>query len=73
MELDFQTYREKILKPISSSEPCGSDPKYETLYEGIRAEVAKASGIGHGAPAAFGCPLLLGSPLLLDCPVQSSC
>jgi type VI secretion system protein VasJ len=50
MELNFQTYQEQILKPISSDEPCGSDPKYETLYEGIRAEVAKTSGIGHGAP-----------------------
>jgi len=48
--MNFQDYLEPILKPISSDEPCGSDPKYENLYEGIRGEVAKMSGIGHGAP-----------------------
>ncbi|PIE02083.1 MAG: type VI secretion system protein TssA [Acidobacteria bacterium] len=48
--MDYKNYLEAILKPISSDKPCGEDPKYETLYEGIRAEVAKASGIGHGAP-----------------------
>ena len=48
--MDFMDYLPQIIKPLSSSEPCGIDPKYETMYEGIRSEVAKMSGIGHGAP-----------------------
>jgi len=48
--MDYKTYLPIIIQPISEHQPCGEDPKYETLYEGIRAEVAKTSGIGHGAP-----------------------
>ncbi|MCB1053292.1 MAG: type VI secretion system protein TssA [Acidobacteria bacterium] len=38
-----------IAEPIPGGDPCGEDPKYDPLYEGIREEIAKTSGIGHGA------------------------
>ena len=40
---------EKVKAPIAGDSPVGEDPKYEAAYEGIREEVAKTSGIGHGA------------------------
>lgn len=49
MSLDWQAMLDLVLRPISDSEPCGEDPKYNELYEGIREEIAKTSGIGHGA------------------------
>lgn len=47
---DFLAHKEAILKPISDSDPCGEDPKYEDEYSEIKEEVAKMSALGSGSP-----------------------
>lgn len=47
--MELSTVKELCLKDIPGANACGEDPKYDSVYEGIREEVAKMAGIGHGA------------------------
>lgn len=48
--MDRDQIKQRCLKPISGDSPVGEDPKYDPLFEGIRGEISKMGGIGHGAP-----------------------
>lgn len=47
--MDLEQVKSKCLQDIPGGNPCGEDPKYDSVYEEIREEIAKMAGIGHGA------------------------
>jgi len=46
---ELEAIKDKLLQPISESEPCGDDPKYEDSYDALKQEIAKLGGMGAGS------------------------
>ena len=45
----LEQHIQQLLEPISDSNPCGEDPKYEDAYDQLKQEIAKMGGMGVGS------------------------
>ncbi len=46
---ELEAVKQRLLQPISESQPCGEDPKYEDAYDELKQEIAKMGGMGSGS------------------------